>query len=153
MKPRTPACPEKAREIFQRAAFIDHMGIRLRDLGEGWCESVLTVLPCHLQQDGFVHAGVQATMADHTAGGAAGTFAAEGELVLTVEFKINFLRPARGEHLRCRSAILRQGRTLHVAESEVYVRRDGNEKLVAKAMVTLALVPAAAIRSDDGRKT
>ena len=40
-----------------------------------------------------------------------------------------------------------------MAESEVYAERDRNEKLVAKAMVTLALVPAAAIRSDDGRKT
>jgi len=76
-----------------------------------------------------------------------------GKTVLTVEFKINFLRPALGDRLRCRSAILRQGRTLHVAESEVYARRDGNEKLVAKAMVTLALVPAATIRSDDGRET
>ncbi|MGB7970708.1 MAG: PaaI family thioesterase [Candidatus Deferrimicrobiaceae bacterium] len=152
MKPRTPDFPGKVREIFQRAAFIDHLGIRLKDLGEGWCESVLTVLPGHLQQDGFVHAGVQATMADHTAGGAAATLAAEEELVLTVEFKINFLRPAREEHLRCRAVVLRQGRTLHVAESEVYAQRDGNEKLVAKAMVTLALVPAATIRSDDGRE-
>lgn len=50
-------------------------------------------------------------------------------------------------------AVLRQGRTLNVAESEVYAGRDGNEKLVAKAMVTLALVTAAAIRSDDGRET
>ena len=153
MKPRTHGHPGRAREIFQRAAFIDGLGIRLRDMGEGWCESVLTVLPGHLQQDGFVHAGVQATMADHTAGGAAGTFAAEGGHVLTVEFKINFLRPARGEHLRCRAAVLRRGRTLHVAESEVYAGRDGNEKLVAKAMVTLALVPAASIRSDDGGET
>jgi uncharacterized protein (TIGR00369 family) len=153
VKQRTSDFPGKVREIFQRAAFIDDLGIGLSDLGPGWCESALEVAPKHRQQDGFVHAGVQATMADHTAGGAAATLAAEGEHVLTVEFKINFLRPALGDRLRCRSAILRQGRTLHVAESEVYARRDGNEKLVAKAMVTLALVPAAAIRSDDGRKT
>ena len=153
MRPQTPDAHGKAREIFRRAAFTESLGIRLKDLGEGWCESVLAIAPGHLQQDGFVHAGVQATMADHTAGGAAGTLAAEGELVLTVEFKINFLRPARGEHLRCRATVLRRGRTLNVAESEVYVQRDGNEKLVAKAMVTLALVPAAAIRSDDGRET
>ncbi|MGB3399595.1 MAG: PaaI family thioesterase, partial [Candidatus Deferrimicrobiaceae bacterium] len=119
----------------------------------GWCESALEVLPKHLQQDGYVHAGVQATMADHTAGGAACTLAAEEELVLTVEFKINFLRPARGERLRCRAAVLRQGRTLNVAESEVYAQRDGSEKLVAKAMVTLALVPAAPIPSSHGRGT
>ncbi len=134
---------EKARTIFARAAFVADLGIRLQDAGPGWCESVLEVAPRHTQQDGYVHAGVQATIADHTAGGAAGTLAAEGDLVLSVEFKINFLRPALGERLLCRAAVLKQGKTLHVAESEVYAERDGNRKLVAKAMVTLALVPAA----------
>jgi uncharacterized protein (TIGR00369 family) len=153
MKPRTPDFPGKVREIFHRAAFIDDLGIRLEDLGEGWCESALEVTPKHRQQDGYVHAGVQATIADHTAGGAAGTLAAEGELVLTVEFKINFLRPALGERLRCRATVLRHGKTLTVAESEVYAQRDGNEKLVAKATVTLALVPAAPIPSGHGRGT
>jgi uncharacterized protein (TIGR00369 family) len=133
----------KVREIFQQAAFISDLGIRLADLGPGWCESVLVVAPKHRQQDGYVHAGVQATIADHTAGGAAGTLAAGGDLVLTVEFKINFLRPALGERLRCRATVLRRGKTLNVAESEVFAERDGSEKLVAKAMVTLAVVAAA----------
>jgi len=141
VKPRTPDFPEKVKGIFRAAPFIGDLGIQLKDLGPGWCESVLAVVPKHLQQDGYVHAGVQATIADHTAGGAAGTLAAKGELVLTVEFKINFLRPAQGERLRCRATILRQGRTLNVAESEVFAVRDGTEKLVAKAIVTLALVP------------
>ena len=150
MKPQTENFREKVGAIFSRAAFIGDLGIRLQDVGPGWCESVLAVSPRHLQQDGYVHAGVQATMADHTAGGAAGSLAAEGELVLTVEFKINFLRPALGERLRCRAAVLRQGRTVNVAESEVYAQRDGAEKLVAKAMVTLALVPAAPMPSGRG---
>ena len=151
MKPRTPDFPEKVRTIFHRAPFIGDLGITLEDLGPGWCESSLAVAPKHRQQDGYVHAGVQATIADHTAGGAAGTLAAEGELVLTVEFKINFLRPAEGERLRCRSTVLRQGRTLNVAESEVFAERGGSEKLVAKAMVTLALVPAAPESSGRAR--
>ncbi len=143
MKPQTGDYSRRVREIFQQASFISDLGIRLADLGPGWCESVLSVSPKHRQQDGYVHAGVQATIADHTAGGAACTLAAEGDLVLTVEFKINFLRPARGERLRCRATVLKQGRSLHVAESEVYAERDGNEALVAKAMVTLAFVAAA----------
>ena len=141
MKPKAGDFAQKVRTIFERAAFVSDLGIRLSDLGPGWCESVLDVAPKHLQQDGYVHAGVQATIADHTAGGAAGTLAAEGDLVLTVEFKINFLRPALGERLRCRATVLRQGKTLNVAESEVFAERDGNERLVAKSMVTLALVP------------
>lgn len=153
MKPHTPESLAKARAIFSRSAFVGDLGIRLKDLGTGWCESVLEVAPKHQQQDGYVHAGVQATIADHTAGGAAGTLAAEDDLVLSVEFKINFLRPALGERLRCRATVLRKGRTLIVAESEVFAEHDGSRKLVSKATVTLALVPAAPNPSGQGRGT
>lgn len=128
------------REIFDQAAFIADVGIKLHDLGPGWCETRLEVQPKHLQQDRFIHAGVQATMADHTAGAAAGTLAKEGQLVLTVEFKINLLRPAMGQALRCRANVLKPGRTLTVAESEVWAAEGDEEKLVAKATVTLAVV-------------
>jgi uncharacterized protein (TIGR00369 family) len=143
VKPLPENSARKVREIFQQAAFVTDLGIRLADVGPGWCESVLAIAPKHRQQDGYVHAGVQATIADHTAGGAAGTLSEEGDLVLTIEFKINFLRPALGERLRCRATVLRQGKTLNVAESEVFAGRDGDEKLVAKAIVTLAVVAAA----------
>ena len=56
------------RDIFSEAGFISELGIQLRDLGPGWCETEMMVAPRHLQQNGFIHAGVQATMADHTAG-------------------------------------------------------------------------------------
>ena len=140
MKPLAPEVREHVRAIFDRAPFIGDFGLALSDLGPGWCESVLAVAPKHLQQDGYVHAGVQATVADHTAGGAAGTLARPGDLVLSVEFKINLLRPALGDRLRCRATVLRQGKTISVAESEVFAMKDGDEKLVAKATVTLAHV-------------
>ncbi len=141
MNSQTPDSFEHVREIFRRAPFIGDLGIALSDLGPGWCESVLVVAPKHLQQDGYVHAGVQATVADHTAGGAAGTLARPGDLVLSVEFKINLLRPAVGDRLRCKATVLRRGKSISVAESEVFASKDGEEKLVAKATVTLALVP------------
>ncbi len=97
-----------------------------------------------------MHAGVQATMADHTAGGAGGTLVKEGDLVLTAEFKINFLRPAIGESFRCRAMVLKPGKTLIVAESEVYANQGGTEKLVAKAIVTLAVVGSTAEVSSRG---
>ena len=143
MTPPATGYREHVRAIFERAPFIGDLGVVLSDLGPGWCESVLRIVPKHLQQDGYIHAGVQATIADHTAGGAAGTVAKPGDLVLTVEFKINLLRPALGDRLRCRATVLREGRTITVVESEVFARKDAEEKLVSKAMVTLALVPAA----------
>ena len=135
-----PEFRRQVRAIFEQAAFIQDLGIHLHDLGVGWCEATLQVAPRHLQQDGFVHAGVQATLADHCAGGAAATLVAAGNIVLSVEFKINLLRPAVGQALRCRATVLRAGKTLIVAESEVFARVGDQERLTAKATVTLAVV-------------
>ena len=140
MKMQNPNFRENVRRIFEAAPFLDNLGLALSDVGPGWCESALAVGPKHLQQDGYIHAGVQATMSDHTAGGAGGTLVKHDQTVLTVEFKINLLRPAQGDRLRCRAAVLRAGKTIIVAESEVFARKNGEEKLAAKAMVTLAVV-------------
>jgi len=87
-----------------------------------------------------VHAGVLATVADHTAGAAGSTLLAADEYVLTAEFKINLLRAARGERLVCRAQVLKPGRILTVVESEVFSVTDEAPTLVAKASVTLAVL-------------
>jgi uncharacterized protein (TIGR00369 family) len=79
--------------IFDKANFLQHLGIQLTGAGSDTCETTLNIEDRHLQQHGFVHAGVIATIADHTAGGAARTASGERD-VITIEFKINFLRPA-----------------------------------------------------------
>ncbi|MBP8000122.1 MAG: PaaI family thioesterase [Chloroflexi bacterium] len=137
---KNPDYKQTVQAIFRQAPFIQHLGIELTDIGPGWCETTLVVRTEHLQQDGFIHAGVQATLADHTAGAAAGSLIAPGEIVLTAEFKINLLRPAIGEHLRGRADVLRAGKTLTVVESSVYAKTQEGEKLVSKATVTLAVV-------------
>ena len=81
-----------------------------------------------------------ATMADHTAGYAAFTTVAEEFQILTIEFKINFLKPAYRDVLICRSKVIRGGNSIIVSESEVFDERDGVEFLAAKAMVTLMAV-------------
>ncbi|HSA58624.1 MAG TPA: PaaI family thioesterase [bacterium] len=140
MPARDPAPDAGQERIFSKAPFIRELGIRLKGLGSGWCESSLEIQPRHLQQDDVIHAGVMATMADHTAGGAAATLVKGGEIVLTIEFKINILRPARGRSLRCKAVVLRPGSRVTVAESEVFSQEGEKEVLVAKAMVTLAVV-------------
>ena len=149
MKPVNPEYRKHATEIIQRSPFVHDIGLVLDDLGPGWCETHIDILPKHQQQDGYIHAGVQATLADHTAGGAAGTLVPAGYLVLSAEFKINFLRPAVGERLRCRAEVLKAGKTLSVAESEVYAVRGGEEKLVSKAIITLAPVRGRASGSPE----
>lgn len=140
MEATNPNYKAAVREIFERAAFVNDVGIRLADCGPGWCESVLAVSPRHYQHHDFVHAGVQATIADHTAGAAATTLIRDTELVLSAEFKINLLNTARGEALRCRAEALKAGRMLIVVESAVFAISGEKERLVAKATVTLAVV-------------
>lgn len=126
---------------FQAQPFAQWLGMTEADAGEGWFEVRLPVRPEHAQHDGVVHGGVIATLADTCAAMAAHTLAAPGEQVLTVEFKISYLRAAAGGALRCRGTVLRQGRTLTTSEAEVYA--DGPERsvLAAKALATIALVP------------
>jgi uncharacterized protein (TIGR00369 family) len=95
----------------------------------------------HQQQDGYVHAGVLATVGDHTAGAAGATLIPVGANVLTAEFKINLLCSAKERELCGVSRVLKPGRTLIVVESEL-LSEDAVDRmqLVAKATVTLAVV-------------
>ncbi|MBZ5508893.1 MAG: PaaI family thioesterase [Acidobacteriia bacterium] len=127
---------DEVRNIFYRANFIRDLDIRLDKFAEGLCETSLVVQERLRQQHGFVHGGVIATLADHTAGGAARSVSGTKD-VLTVEFKINYLRPASGDRLRCSATVLRAGKTAIVAEALVYANNAGEEVLVAKLTETL----------------
>ena len=127
------------REIFNAAPFIASLGIELESATHGECRTVLRLRPDHLQQTGVVHAGVIAAIADHTAGGAAGSVLNRGFYPLTIEFKINLLRPASGDRITCHSRVLKAGRSVIVAESDVFASMEGGEVLAAKAIVSLAV--------------
>ena len=127
--------------IFAKAAFANHLGIILQAVGPGWCETSLSIAPAHLQQHGHVHAGVITTLADHTCGGAARAAVPIGSDVITIEFKVNFLRPVRGRHLTCRGETLRAGRNIIVTESEVFEGEGATRQRVAKCTSTLAVIP------------
>jgi uncharacterized protein (TIGR00369 family) len=137
-----PAVLDEIQRIFRAARFISDLGIELESVGEGECVTTLDLKDRHLQQDGYVHSGVHATIADHTAGVAAATLLRERQMVLSVEFKINLLRPARGERLICRAEVLKPGRRFSVVESEVSCVDDGEERLVSKMIATIAYVDA-----------
>jgi uncharacterized protein (TIGR00369 family) len=127
---------DRVRHIFDRANFIRDLDIHLDKVAEGLCETSLVVQERMRQQYGFVYGGVIATLADHSAGGAARSVSGDKD-VLTVEFKINYLRPAKGDRLRCTASVLRAGKTAIVAEALVYANNADKEALVAKLTETL----------------
>lgn len=132
--------PAETLRVFKQAPFIQQLGLELLTAGNGECTTSLLLTEAHLQQDGFVHAGVQATVADHSAGTAASTLLRPGQIVLTAEFKINLLRPARGDTLVCKAKVLKAGASLSIVESEVFCGDGDGMVMTAKAMVTLAVV-------------
>lgn len=139
MKPKNPDYELETRRVFDQAPFIRLLGAELVEFSPGLCRTRIVLNENHKQQDGFVHAGVQATLADHSCGTAAATLIGPGQRVLTADFNVNLLRPAQGLILECEAKVIKQGNLLSVAEGEVFT--VGKErKLVAKATVTLAVV-------------
>ncbi|WP_141324219.1 PaaI family thioesterase [Myxococcus sp. AB025B] len=140
MNPQNPDYRQDTEALFRAAPFVTDLGIEPVSILPGEVEARLVVQPRHLQQDDVIHAGVQATLADHTAGGAAFTLVPRPLRILTVDFTIHLLQAARGEALRCKARVLRAGRRLIVVESEVHTVAGGQEQRVSKATVTLAVV-------------
>jgi uncharacterized protein (TIGR00369 family) len=133
--------------------FPAYCGYEVDLIAEGEFHTSLKIRPNHKQQDGFVHAGVIATMADHTAGYAAFTTVTADFRILTIEFKINYFRPAADETIVCRSKVINRGKKIIVSESEVFSVSGAHEKLVSKAMVTLMAVPANSLNMTQTRNT
>jgi len=120
--------------------FIKHCRFEAQTVRRGYFESRVRIKKHHRQQDGFIHAGVMATMADHTAGYAAFTLVDASFRILTIEFKINFFKPAVGDAIVCQSWVIQEGRTIIVSESDIFACTGSDHRQVAKAMVTLMAV-------------
>ena len=125
-----------------RRGFIEFCGIQASKIEMGIFESTLKIGEHHKTQDNFIHAGLIATMSDHTAGYAAYTLVPENIRILTIEFKINFLKPAYGNALKCKSEIISHGRQILVAQSTVFDIRESHEKMVSKSTITLMAIDA-----------
>jgi uncharacterized protein (TIGR00369 family) len=127
----------RVRASFGRQAFMGALGAELVSVAPG---EVVIALPFRAeltQQHGFLHAGAIASVADSACGYAALTLAPAGATVLSVEFKVNLLRPASGTRFRATGKVARAGHTLTVCTAEVAAERDGAETVVALMQATI----------------
>lgn len=127
----------KVKESFTRQKFMELLNAKLVDVKPGFCEIHIPHNSTLTQQHGFFHAGVISTIADNSAGYASFSLMEENSSILSVEFKLNLMSPADGEVLIGRSNVIKNGKTLTICRSEVYVIKDGEEKLCAAAQSTL----------------
>lgn len=115
------------------------IGARLTSLSEGKAVLEVTIREELLQQNGYVHGGVINYIADNALTFAGGSVL--GPAVLTSEYKINYLRPVRGETLVARASVVNAGRRHAVCRCKVFAASaDGDETLCAAAQGTIASV-------------
>jgi uncharacterized protein (TIGR00369 family) len=150
---RLQADPEvraRVQSSFDRQGLMRHLGARIVHIAPGCVRIVLPSRPEVTQQHGYVHAGATSAIADSAGGYAGFTLFPEGTSVLTVEYKINLLAPAIGDHLEAVGTVLRSGRTLTVCGLEVFGVQDGRKALIAMGQQTLICVnerPEGAVNS------
>ena len=128
----------RVRESFARQQIMTTIGARLEDVSSGRVSIRLPFRADLAQQNGFLHAGALATIADSACGYAALSVMPPGSDVLSIEFKINMLSPAKGDVV-ARGEVIRAGRTVVVCRADVYTSESGDEKLVAAMQGTMAV--------------
>jgi uncharacterized protein (TIGR00369 family) len=114
-----PAFAERVRKSFEAQALMRLLGASLERVEPGEVDIALGHRPDLTQQHGYLHAGILTAIADSACGYAAYTLMPEDSEVLSVEFKLNLLRPAAGERFVARGRVVRAGRTLTTAAADV----------------------------------
>ncbi len=140
----TPADPNfetRIRASFATQSVMRTIGATMVRVEPGAVEIAMPFRADLTQQDGFLHAGIVATILDSACGYAAFSLLTAEAAVLTVEFKINLLRPAAGDRFVARARVLKPGKTLTVCTGEVVAVAGGTEKVVASMMNTIMRLP------------
>jgi len=117
--------------------FVNFMGIQVPRLGRGYARFLMPIRPDFHNSQGFLQGGVIAALADEAVAYALFSLVPAGEMINTVEMKINFLAPVQQGEVEAEAHLVKRGRTISLGEVEV---RQG-ERLVAKALCTYIHLP------------
>ncbi len=131
---------QRTEKLFYDMPFVKFLDLKIAGMGPGWLDCQVINRPELQQQNGFLHAGVIATLADMSAGISAATLIDKDHSALSAEFKIVLLRPGLGERFIARGRTIKRGRKLSVAESWIYGVTGDKEKLIARGYLTLAVI-------------
>ena len=130
----------RVRASFARQRVMETFGARLLRVAPGEVEIGLDFREDLTQQHGYLHAGVVTTVVDSACGYAALTLMPAGAEVLSIEFKLNLLSPARGEGFAARARVVRAGRNITVCAGDLFALAAGGEKVVATMLGTMMTV-------------
>ena len=138
----------RVRASFARQRAMALIGATLTVVEPGFCEIELPWREDLTQQKGYVHGGIIGMIADSACGYAAYTLMPATASLVTVEYKINLMAPARQGLLVARGEVVKPGRTLSITSGEVYARHAGRSMLVAATQQTLMMLPDTPDTSD-----
>ncbi len=139
-EPRDPGFEARVRASFARLPLMKTIGASLGRVSPGDVEIELPFREDLTQHHGFMAAAVLTAIADVACGYAAMSLMPADLTVLTVEYKVSFLSPARGDRLIARGRVTKPGRVLTVCAAEVASLTDGTEKPVVAMLATMIAV-------------
>lgn len=122
---------------FSAQGLMATLGAQLLSVADGEVRIALWPRADLSQQHGYLHAGALTSVLDSACGYAALTVAPVGCDVLTVEFKINFVRPALAERFVAIGRVGKAGRTLTVCQGEVLGENDSRHETIALMQATI----------------
>jgi len=127
----------RVRKSFDRQQVMKTIGAKMIKIGAGEVQIEFLYDLAWTQQARYIHAGIITTIADSACGYAAYTLMPADSEVLSVEYKINMLSPAKGERFIAIGKVIKPGRTLTACRSEVMAYDSGEEKLIATMQATM----------------
>ena len=139
-KPPDEKFENRVRSSFDRQQVMKTIGAEMTHVSPGEVHIDLPYSEVLTQQHGYLHAGIVTIIVDSACGYAAYTLMPVFSEVLTVEFKVNFLAPARGERFVAIGNVIKPGRTLTVCSGKVLAVSNGKEKLIATIQATMMAV-------------
>ena len=139
-KPIDPNYKARIRSSFEKQGVMKTIGASLVKIAPGEVVIEFPYHPSLTQQHGYIHAGVITTVVDSACGYAAYTLMPADSEVLSIEYKVNFMSPARGETFKGIGKVLRSGRTITVCSGDVVTVERGKEKVVATMLATMISV-------------
>lgn len=137
MQPCDPHYAERVRSSFAKQNVMTVLGARITRLEPGAVDLEMAHDARLTQQDGYLHAGIVTTLVDSAGGYAAFTLMPADASVLSVEFKLNFMAPAKGERYTGKGRVVRAGKTITVVSFEVVAHQGGQETVCATGLATM----------------
>lgn len=137
---KNPQFAERVRESFSQQKVMDLLGAELILVEAGNVHIGFIYQSQLTQQHGFIHAGIVSTLLDSACGYAAFSLMPAEAGVLSIEFKVNLLAPAKGERFIAEATVVKPGRTISVAEGTLFSIANNNKKKVATMTATMMAV-------------